>query len=560
MDNQAALDLLLTEFFHAPTYYTSSARTQEIRERAIDLNTLLNVYSQATYVNDDFDAEDFRKWWKSRHHMEFRGAKNNRPISFLIIYYLYNEWKEHDVPTNRSMCDKCNERNLSENFCLTCVENGSKSVCPKCYPNLEIPLQKFCIGHWLQKGEWTSNNKLLDECIRATQIKHESDQIYGEVSVPQFVRRHRSHSGRSSSSRDSEAKSREVRAKHEFVSFPSNFLEWISFEQFKDVQIIREGEFAIAFSAIWSNGPNWRWDQESNQYFREGEKQVALKRLFNSNQDVTALIREVQIHIQFSEEKNIPKCYGITKHPTSGDYMLISEYATEGDLHNYLKRNNKSLTWNSRLKTLSEIIEGLNKIHLEGSFHRKLHSGNILKNQTTTFISDLGMCCPAEIPTSDYTSSGVYGVLPYVAPELLQGDHYTKYADIYSFGLIMWELATCEKPFSNRAHDKVLASQICEGLRPYIIESDNFTPKCYVDLMKRCWDADPYQRPFTRELRDIIKRWYLGERDSTKFEEAENNRQMKMNVEKPVIISHPNAIYQTKFLSFTNLPAPKNLI
>ncbi|CAG8474316.1 12697_t:CDS:2 [Funneliformis mosseae] len=244
MDNQAALDLLLTEFFHAPYYMSSSARTQEIRERAIDLNTLLNVYSQATYVNDDFDAEDFRKWWKSRHHKDFRGAKNNRPISFLIIYSLYNEWKEHGVPTSRSICEKCNERNLSENFCLTCVESGSKSVCPKCYPNLEIPLQKFCIGHWLQKDEWTSNNKLLDECIRATQIKQESDQIYGEVSVPQFVRRHRNHSGRSSSSRDSEAKS------------------------------------------------------QSNQYFREGEKQVALKRLFNSDKDVTTLIREFNVEIK----------------------------------------------------------------------------------------------------------------------------------------------------------------------------------------------------------------------------------------------------------------------
>ena len=160
IDNQAALDLLFAEFFQAPPYFiATSARTQEIRERAIDLNTLLNVYSQATYVNDGFEVEDFRKWWKSRHHTDFRGAKNNRPISFLIIYSLYNDWKE-EVMT--SLCEKCNEKNLNENFCLNCVENNSKSACPKCYPNVEIPLQKFCIGHWLQKGEWTSNNKLLD--------------------------------------------------------------------------------------------------------------------------------------------------------------------------------------------------------------------------------------------------------------------------------------------------------------------------------------------------------------------------------------------------------------
>ena len=141
--------------------------------------------------------------------------------------------------------------------------------------------------------------------------------------------------------------------------------------------------------------------------------------------------------------------------------MLILEYATEGDLHDYLKRNDENLTWKSRLEILLEIIEGLHKIHLKGSFHRKLHSGNILKNQTTTFISDLGMCCPAEIPTADYNSSGVYGVLPYVAPELL--------------------------------------------------------------------------RPFARELRDIIKRWYLGERNSLEFEEAEKFVKLKIILKNPFI-------------------------
>ena len=141
----------------------------------------------------------------------------------------------------------------------------------------------------------------------------------------------------------------------------------------------------------------------------------------------------MQTHIQFLEEKNIPRCYGITKDPSSGDYMLILEYATEGDLHNYLSRNDENLTWRSRLETLLEIIEGLHKIHLEGLFHRKLYSGNILKNQTTTFISDLGMYCLVEIPTADYNSLGVYRVLPYVAPELLQEDHYTVYSKNFNF-------------------------------------------------------------------------------------------------------------------------------
>ena len=72
-------------------------------------------------------------------------------------------------------------------------------------------------------------------------------------------------------------------------------MEWIPFEKFKEAQIIGKGAFGEVFSAIWSNGPNWRWDQESKQYFKDGERRVALKRLFNSDKDVSALIQEVRI-------------------------------------------------------------------------------------------------------------------------------------------------------------------------------------------------------------------------------------------------------------------------
>ena len=72
-------------------------------------------------------------------------------------------------------------------------------------------------------------------------------------------------------------------------------MEWISFEKFRKAQIIGKDTFGEVFSAIWSNGPNWRWDQESKQYFREGERQIALIRLFNFDKDVSALIQKVRI-------------------------------------------------------------------------------------------------------------------------------------------------------------------------------------------------------------------------------------------------------------------------
>ncbi|RGB25212.1 kinase-like domain-containing protein [Rhizophagus diaphanus] len=94
------------------------------------------------------------------------------------------------------------------------------------------------------------------------------------------------------------------------------------------------------------------------------------------------------------------------------------------------------------------------------------HSGNILLCSIAFFISDFGMCQPANA----MLGKGVYGVLPYMAPEIIRGYLYTKAADIYSFGTIMNEFLSEEIPFNDIPHDHILAVKICKGLRPKISE------------------------------------------------------------------------------------------
>ncbi|RGB40708.1 kinase-like domain-containing protein, partial [Rhizophagus diaphanus] len=101
--------------------------------------------------------------------------------------------------------------------------------------------------------------------------------------------------------------------------------------------------------------------------------------------------------------------------------------------------------------------------------HKDFHSGNILFSGSM-FISDLGMCQPANNKEKPDKKEGVYGVLPYMAPEVLRGYQYTKAADIYSFGIIMNEFLSEEIPFNDIPHDHILAVKICKGLRPKISE------------------------------------------------------------------------------------------
>ncbi|RGB35183.1 kinase-like domain-containing protein, partial [Rhizophagus diaphanus] len=132
--------------------------------------------------------------------------------------------------------------------------------------------------------------------------------------------------------------------------------------------------------------------------------------------------------------------------------------------------------------------------------HGDFHSGNVLLNNTgINVISDFGLSRPVNKIAN---TNDIYGVIPYMAPEVLRGKLYTKAADIYSFGIIMWELTSGIPAFNNRPHDFDLSLDICKGLRPKIVEGT--IPAVYARLMKRCWDSDPNKRPTADELVEIL--------------------------------------------------------
>jgi hypothetical protein len=72
----------------------------------------------------------------------------------------------------------------------------------------------------------------------------------------------------------------------------------------------------------------------------------------------------------------------------------------------------------------------------------------------------------------------------------------------------MWELISGVPPFDDRAHDLQLSLSICRGERPKIPEITKTIPKCYINLMKKCWDSDPLKRPTASEINNITRSWY----------------------------------------------------
>src|SRR5438270_799583 len=169
--------------------------------------------------------------------------------------------------------------------------------------------------------------------------------------------------------------------------------------------------------------------------------------------------------------------------------MIVMPYYNSGDLIHYITKDFYNISWKEKLKSLERITEGLHWLHEAKITHRDFHSGNIFFGNNGAMIGDLGLSKSATSESTDNNEN--YGIIPYMAPEIFQGKKYTEKSDIYSFGMIMWEVMTGRRPFWDRNHDTDLIIDIVDGLRPPIVTN---APGGYIELMKECWNPDPEKR------------------------------------------------------------------
>ncbi|PKC72055.1 kinase-like protein [Rhizophagus irregularis] len=323
-----------------------------------------------------------------------------------------------------------------------------------------------------------------------------------------------------------------------------SIIKWISYSEITNLEKLSKGGFGIIYKANVSEYGT-----------------VAIKR-FSNSQNITDYFINFLIELKslhhFYNHAFIIKCYGITRDPKTKDYMLITEYANGGDLHNYLKNNFTKITWNKKLNILWRISKGLECIHKSNSIHRDFHSGNILLSETWK-IGDLVLSQPVNNMLLDNV---IYGIIPYIAPEIFCGAKYSKESDIFSMGMIMWELTTGYKPFSNVEHNMNLIYEIINGKRPEITDD---TPKCFAKLMKKCWNPNPLKRPSITKICEIIQRWhddlcyyhdyenYYNQQNKDEIvEQFKQAEKMRLELIKSIKFCpkyHPGAIYNSRELN-----------
>ncbi|RHZ74203.1 hypothetical protein Glove_227g125 [Diversispora epigaea] len=359
------------------------------------------------------------------------------------------------------------------------------------------------------------------------------------------------------------------------ANYSDELIEWIPFDRFKDVKQIGKGGFGTIHYARWIDGCIKEWDIENQQWKRwDKNKEVALKK-FDNFVNFNDVLNEMEIHLKtFCSNVTSIQFFGITQDPETHSYMMVLEYANDGNLREYLKINFNNINWLQKLNNLYYLSSNLMDIHELDIIHQDFHPGNILSYdfKRSINISDFGLSKLIGANPNNPEKKNIFGVLPYIAPEVLSGEEYTKAADVYSFGIIIYEMVTGFPPYPDIPHDKDLAIKICNGLRPKI---PFHTPKFITRMIMRCWDARVTNRPTFEGLRDELYKYCSDYKDY--FEEGKNkDLEIIIQIKKAEEFSanqkstdtttttplnyqtHPQAIYTSRLLNYSKLPKPKN--
>ncbi|RHZ88648.1 hypothetical protein Glove_21g64 [Diversispora epigaea] len=331
-------------------------------------------------------------------------------------------------------------------------------------------------------------------------------------------------------------------------------IEWIPYNRFKDIREIAKGGFGTIYYAKWIDGRIEKWDIENQRWKRWGQREVVLKKVDNFANLNEEFLNEMTIHLKTMDIVNSSiRIYGITKDPETNKYIMILEYMRAGNLRDYLKNHFNNINWNCKLCHLSDLASSFNKFHTLDILHGDFHSGNILSFNfkfNSLYTSDFGL-------------------------KVLCGEEYTKAADVYSFGIVVYEFITGFAPYYDVPHDRDLARQICNGLRPKI---PFHTPKLITRIIMRCWDARVTHRPTFEELHKELNKCHDDYRENY----FKNNNEITIQIDNAVKLFknkskrglwrlirdksttplnyqiHPEAFFSSRLLHYSNLPEPKN--
>ncbi|GBC22041.2 kinase-like domain-containing protein [Rhizophagus irregularis DAOM 181602=DAOM 197198] len=238
------------------------------------------------------------------------------------------------------------------------------------------------------------------------------------------------------------------------------YFKYYEIETFKNIQVIGSGAFGKVYRANWKNV----------------ERYLALKSFFNlDNITVKEIVHELKLQRDVDFHGNVIRFYGITK---------------------------LELTWTDKYNLAYQLACSVSCLHDEGIVHRDLHSRNVLVHQNSIRLADFGLS--KRIDEASRTRSKLLGMTPYIDPKVLLNNNLklNKKSDVYSIGVLLWEISSGYPPFHYEPNQVSLIYEISQNRREEIIPN---TPYNYSNLYTECWNGEPINRPNIHEVVNRLK-------------------------------------------------------
>lgn len=197
--------------------------------------------------------------------------------------------------------------------------------------------------------------------------------------------------------------------------------------------------------------------------------------------------------------KNVVQFMGACTLPPN--LCIVTEFMSRGSVYDFLHKQRDVFKLPSLLKVAIDISKGMNYLHQNNIIHRDLKTANLLMDENEVVkVADFGV---ARVQAQSGVMTAETGTYRWMAPEVIEHKAYDHKADIFSFGIVLWELLTRELPYSQFTPLQAAVGVVQKGLRPTIPKNTN--PRL-AELLERCWQQDPSQRPDFFEIIEILQR------------------------------------------------------
>ncbi|KAK2405517.1 ACT protein tyrosine kinase family protein [Trifolium repens] len=196
--------------------------------------------------------------------------------------------------------------------------------------------------------------------------------------------------------------------------------------------------------------------------------------------------------------KNVVQFMGACTKPPR--LCIVTEFMSGGSVYDYLHKQKGFFKFPTLLKVAIDVSKGMNYLHQHNIIHRDLKTANLLMDENGVVkVADFGV---ARVKTQSGVMTAETGTYRWMAPEVIEHKPYDHKADVFSFGVVLWELLTGKLPYEYLTPLQAAIGVVQKGLRPTIPKSTNTK---FVQILERSWQQDPTLRPDFSEIIEILQ-------------------------------------------------------